>query len=89
MLSLPSVVNDIAMLMTSMNLDGIPHPKRVKFEYCSGENLRLAANSDSGLPWYLSILSFKQTIEELIRNEYDYSDTNTVIWYTAMLATFP
>ncbi|OQE01966.1 hypothetical protein PENSOL_c003G02217 [Penicillium solitum] len=69
--------------------DGTPHPKRVKFEYCSGENLRLAANSDSGLPWYLSILSFKQTIEELIRNEYDYSDTNTVIWYTAMLATFP
>ncbi|KAJ5597561.1 hypothetical protein N7537_007645 [Penicillium hordei] len=69
--------------------DGTPHPKCVKFEHCSRQNLRLATNSDTGLPWYLSILSFKRTIEDLIRNEYDHSDTNTVTWYTAMLATFP
>lgn len=66
-----------------------PHSKRVKSEHCSRQNLHLAANFDSGLHWYLSIISFKQPIKELIRNEYGHSDTNTVTWYTAMLATFP
>ncbi|KAJ5415960.1 hypothetical protein N7465_004655 [Penicillium sp. CMV-2018d] len=54
--------------------------------------IRLDAHSDIGLSWYLSILSFKQTIEELNRDEYDpsnTSNTNAVTWYTTMLATFP
>ncbi|CRL21059.1 unnamed protein product [Penicillium camemberti] len=130
MLSLLSVVNHVAMPMTSVNLIEIvrtvavairalcsaldcliksygkahalvgkrgenammvvtPHSKRVKSEHCSRQNLHLAANFDSGLHWYLSIISFKQPIKELIRNEYGHSDTNTVTWYTAMLATFP
>ncbi|KAJ5961735.1 hypothetical protein N7501_006676 [Penicillium viridicatum] len=71
--------------------DDTPDLKCVQFEHCSRQYLRLDAHSDIGLSWYLSILSFKQPIEELIRDESDPSDpsdTNAVTWHTTMLATF-
>jgi hypothetical protein len=37
----------------------------------------------------MSVRSFKETIEGLIRDEFDHSDANIVAWYTSMLATFP
>ncbi|KAJ6189582.1 hypothetical protein N7519_004490 [Penicillium mononematosum] len=69
--------------------DGTPHPKRIQFEHCARQHLRLDIHSDFGLPWYMSVLSFKETIEGLIRDECDHSDANIVAWYTTMLATFP
>ena len=39
----------------------------------------LTPHSDIGLFWYLSILSFGQTTEELIWDEYDPSDTTPAI----------
>ncbi|KAG0159850.1 hypothetical protein Pdw03_0943 [Penicillium digitatum] len=38
---------------------------------------------------YLSVSSYKQVIEELIRDERDHSETYIATWYAAMLATFP
>ncbi|KAJ6162922.1 hypothetical protein N7497_002901, partial [Penicillium chrysogenum] len=41
------------------------------------------------LTLYISVRSFKEIIEELIRDKFDHSDANIVAWYTTMLATFP
>ncbi|KAJ5868629.1 hypothetical protein N7534_003182, partial [Penicillium rubens] len=69
--------------------DGTPHPKRIQFEHCARQYRRLDIHSDFGLPWYMSVRSFKEIIEELIRDNFDHSDANIVAWYTTMLATFP
>jgi hypothetical protein len=37
----------------------------------------------------MSVRSFKEIIEELIRDKFNHSDANIVAWYTTMLATFP
>ncbi|OQE08804.1 hypothetical protein PENVUL_c008G05928 [Penicillium vulpinum] len=69
--------------------DGTLHPKSAQFAHRALENLRLDPNSDVSLPWYLSVLSFRQTILDMIKDEFDHCEPAIATWYASMLETFP
>ncbi|KAJ5206216.1 hypothetical protein N7491_003163 [Penicillium cf. griseofulvum] len=47
---------------------GTSYPKIAQFAHRALENLRLDVNSNDGLPWYASVLSFRQTIQDLVKD---------------------